>query len=156
MNNIFAYAGRQGAKRVIGRYSPTAKNGIVKDFFKTSVSSCFGGLASVSRWALAVEDYKPREVFMTPVVNEADRDKKCRATRSSLALRQYSMTFLTTNAVVSDSMTADDVPKWNSLSHIDMIFAVEKAFGVKFSIGMPLSEKRRRIDRIDQEERWLE
>ncbi len=36
--------------------------------------------------------------------------------------------------VVSDSMTADDVPKWDSLSHINMIFAVEKAFGVKFSV----------------------
>jgi acyl carrier protein len=33
-----------------------------------------------------------------------------------------------------DDMTADDVAKWDSLSHINMIFAVEKAFGVKFSI----------------------
>jgi acyl carrier protein len=31
-------------------------------------------------------------------------------------------------------MTADDVKKWDSLSHINMIFAVEKAFGIKFSI----------------------
>ena len=71
MNNIFAYAGRQGAKRVVGQYSPTAKNGMVKDFYKN-----FGfvlvseDIASGSRWALAVEDYKPREAFMTPVVNE--------------------------------------------------------------------------------------
>jgi acyl carrier protein len=36
--------------------------------------------------------------------------------------------------VVSDGMTAADVPTWDSLSNINMIIAVEKAFGVKFSI----------------------
>jgi len=35
---------------------------------------------------------------------------------------------------VTQSMTANDVAKWDSLSHINMIYAVEKAFGVKFSI----------------------
>ena len=35
---------------------------------------------------------------------------------------------------VTDEMTADDVPAWDSLSHINMIMAVEKDFGVKFSI----------------------
>ena len=29
-------------------------------------------------------------------------------------------------------MTAQDVPAWDSLSHLNMIVAVEKAFGVKF------------------------
>jgi acyl carrier protein len=36
--------------------------------------------------------------------------------------------------VVSDGMTAADVPAWDSLSNINMIIAVERAFGVKFSI----------------------
>jgi acyl carrier protein len=36
--------------------------------------------------------------------------------------------------VVSEGMTAADVPSWDSLSNINMIIAVEKAFGVKFSI----------------------
>ena len=36
--------------------------------------------------------------------------------------------------VVSDGMTAEDVPAWDSLSHLNMIVAVEKAFGVKFSV----------------------
>jgi len=35
---------------------------------------------------------------------------------------------------VKDTMTADDVVKWDSLSHINMIYAVERAFGVQFSI----------------------
>jgi acyl carrier protein len=36
--------------------------------------------------------------------------------------------------VVSEGMTAANVPSWDSLSNINMIIAVEKAFGVKFSI----------------------
>jgi acyl carrier protein len=36
--------------------------------------------------------------------------------------------------VVREDMTAADVPTWDSLSNINMIIAVEKAFGVKFSI----------------------
>lgn len=36
--------------------------------------------------------------------------------------------------VVTDTLTADDVAKWDLLSHINMIYAVEKVFGVKFSI----------------------
>ena len=35
---------------------------------------------------------------------------------------------------IHDEMTADDVPGWDSLSHINLITAVENAFGVKFSI----------------------
>lgn len=36
--------------------------------------------------------------------------------------------------VVGEGMSAADVPTWDSLSNINMIVAVEKAFGVKFSI----------------------
>jgi acyl carrier protein len=35
--------------------------------------------------------------------------------------------------VVVEGMTAADVPGWDSLSNINMVIAVEKAFGVKFS-----------------------
>lgn len=36
--------------------------------------------------------------------------------------------------VVAEDMTAAEVPTWDSLSNINMIIAVEKTFGVKFSI----------------------
>jgi acyl carrier protein len=36
--------------------------------------------------------------------------------------------------VINEGMTAADVETWDSLSNINMIIAVEKAFGVKFSI----------------------
>jgi acyl carrier protein len=35
---------------------------------------------------------------------------------------------------VTEGMTAAEVPTWDSLSNINMIVAVEKAFGAKFSI----------------------
>ena len=35
--------------------------------------------------------------------------------------------------VVTPSLTASDVPEWDSLSHVRLILAVQKAFGVKFS-----------------------
>jgi acyl carrier protein len=36
--------------------------------------------------------------------------------------------------VVTEGLNADDVATWDSLSNINMIVAVEKAFGAKFSI----------------------
>ena len=36
--------------------------------------------------------------------------------------------------VVTEGMTAAEVPTWDSLTNINMIFAVEKTFGVQFSI----------------------
>ena len=36
--------------------------------------------------------------------------------------------------VISESMTAADVPTWDSLSNMNMIITVDKAFGVNLSI----------------------
>ena len=35
--------------------------------------------------------------------------------------------------VVAPALTADDVDEWDSLSHIRLVLAVEKKFGLKFS-----------------------
>ncbi len=35
--------------------------------------------------------------------------------------------------VLTPGMTADDVDGWDSLSHVRLVLAVSKAFGVKFS-----------------------
>ena len=71
MNNIFSYAARLGAKRVIGQYIPTAKNDMVKGFFKSfGFEKVADGDGGASQWALAVDAYQPRQTFMTPVVNE--------------------------------------------------------------------------------------
>lgn len=34
---------------------------------------------------------------------------------------------------LNDETTADDVEEWDSLSHIQLVVAMEKAFGIKFS-----------------------
>ena len=34
--------------------------------------------------------------------------------------------------VLSDAMTADDVAKWDSLHHINLIATIEQNFGIKF------------------------
>jgi acyl carrier protein len=36
--------------------------------------------------------------------------------------------------VVNERMTADDVSGWDSLTHINMIYSVEKSFSIRFSI----------------------
>ena len=43
--------------------------------------------------------------------------------------------------VLSDETTADDIEEWDSLSHIQLIVAVEKAFHVKFTSKEILSWK---------------
>jgi acyl carrier protein len=37
--------------------------------------------------------------------------------------------------VVQDSITAEDVEGWDSLTHIDLIVALERKFRVKFTTG---------------------
>jgi FkbH-like protein len=71
MNAIFTYAARLGAKRVVGQYIPTKKNEMVKDFFKGfGFEKVADGDGGASKWALAVGAYRPRETFMTSLVNE--------------------------------------------------------------------------------------
>ncbi len=71
MNNIFAYAKRLGAKRVVGHYIPTPKNDMVKGFFESFGFERVGDTAGGgSKWALVVENFRPREIFMTEAINE--------------------------------------------------------------------------------------
>jgi acyl carrier protein len=35
--------------------------------------------------------------------------------------------------VLKDSMTADDIDGWDSLTHINLIVSIEKQFGIKFA-----------------------
>lgn len=41
--------------------------------------------------------------------------------------------------VLKDDTTADDVEEWDSLSHVQLIVAIEKAFGIKFTSNEILS-----------------
>ncbi len=37
------------------------------------------------------------------------------------------------SAEVRDDLTADDVEQWDSLAHVNFIFAVEEEFGIEFT-----------------------
>lgn len=66
MNKIFEYARRVGCDRVIGRYIPSPKNGMVKNFFaqfgfeRVSSDDAEGIL-----WSMRPSDYVEREIFIT-------------------------------------------------------------------------------------------
>lgn len=36
---------------------------------------------------------------------------------------------------LTEETTSDDIEEWDSLEHINLIVAVEKEFGIKFSMG---------------------
>lgn len=38
------------------------------------------------------------------------------------------------NLVLTEEMTSDDVEKWDSLTHMQLITGVEKGFGIKFKL----------------------
>ena len=37
---------------------------------------------------------------------------------------------------VTDSTTADDIEDWDSLEHINLVVAVERRFGIKFTMAV--------------------
>ena len=36
---------------------------------------------------------------------------------------------------LSESTTADDIEKWDSLTNVNLIMAIEKEFGIRFALG---------------------
>lgn len=42
---------------------------------------------------------------------------------------------------VGETTTADDIEEWDSLEHINLVIAVEKRFGIKFTMGEVTSMK---------------
>jgi len=66
MNKIFEYARRVGCDRVIGRYIPSPKNGMVKSFYaQFGFERLSGDDAEGLLWSLKPSDYVEREVYIT-------------------------------------------------------------------------------------------
>jgi FkbH-like protein len=66
MNRVFEHARQLGLRCVSGEYMPTAKNGMVKDFFAqfgfTKMEEAGG-----SRWTLSTEAYQPASTYLKAV-----------------------------------------------------------------------------------------
>jgi acyl carrier protein len=45
----------------------------------------------------------------------------------------FRATFGDESITLAPAMTADDIPAWDSVTHITLIYAIEDEFGVKFS-----------------------
>ena len=66
LNLIAEQAKRFGAKRLVGEYRPTPKNGMVKDHYaRLGFAAIEVGSGGISRAVLELADFSPAEVFMT-------------------------------------------------------------------------------------------
>ncbi len=54
--------------------------------------------------------------------------------------------------VLKRATTADDIDAWDSLSHINLVIAIEMAFGIRFALGelQALKNVGEMIDLIDK------
>ena len=53
--------------------------------------------------------------------------------------RVFKDTFNDEALVLRDEMTSQDIPGWDSVNHINLMFAIESSFGVQF-VGNELAE----------------
>jgi FkbH-like protein len=66
LNDLAATAARRGTKRIVGEFCPTRKNALVKDHYQNlGFSDAGDGL-----WTLEIEDFLPREHFITALNSE--------------------------------------------------------------------------------------
>jgi FkbH-like protein len=78
MNHVAALAKAKGAKRLVGEYIPSAKNGMVKDFyarfgFKLASEVALDG-SPRHEWAIEIDAYAPPATFITEVRIEGAAD----------------------------------------------------------------------------------
>jgi len=64
MNAIFAFAAQNGARQVVGRYLPTAKNRMVEGFYAGFGFTCIDSAAHEAVWAHEVASWRPRAHFI--------------------------------------------------------------------------------------------
>ena len=63
----------------------------------------------------------------------------------------FRMVFNDDDLVLTDSTTAAEVPGWDSLAHVNLMFAIEQEFGLQFP-GNQFSE----FENVGELERYLE
>lgn len=53
--------------------------------------------------------------------------------------RVFKDTFNDESLAIRDDMTSDDIPGWDSVTHINLMFAIESSFGMQF-VGNELAD----------------
>ena len=69
MNEVFEIAARDGSSRVVGRYVPSAKNGMVKGFYQPFGFRSIEESGGETLYALDTRDYVRREVHIRKVAD---------------------------------------------------------------------------------------
>jgi FkbH-like protein len=69
MNHVVALAKQHGAKRLVGEYVPSAKNGMVKEFYRRFGFALVGETAATgaTQWAIDVDAHAPATTFITDI-----------------------------------------------------------------------------------------
>jgi len=71
MNEVFALAREKGLAKVTGSYIPTAKNGMVKEFYARFGFGVVAEENGSTRWSLSTDAYQPLGVLIQPAAREA-------------------------------------------------------------------------------------
>jgi FkbH-like protein len=66
MNHVVDVARSKGARRIVGEYIPTAKNGMVREFFARFGFTMESDEAGRTRWTLDPGVYTPRKTWIAP------------------------------------------------------------------------------------------
>ncbi len=128
LNAIAKQAAREGRALIRGEYIPTAKNGLVKDHYRN-----LGFIESTGEWHLEVPAFVAKETYIAPLEGSSGNWKMT----SAEILAQTNQIFidvLDDPAIHLERRTvAADIPEWNSLSHIQLVVAIEKHFKIQFT-----------------------
>lgn len=70
MNEVFSVAREKGLAKITGTYIPTAKNGMVKDFYSRFGFSQVSEENGATHWSRTADPYQPYSVFIRPAERE--------------------------------------------------------------------------------------
>ena len=115
-----------GCSRIVGAYVPSAKNALVGDLYPHLGFAPAGERDGVARWEYDIA----RSGSIPSDFIRVTEDMRRLAERLSQVFREL---FNDQSLVLTDDMTSDDVPGWDSLAHVNLMFSIEEAFGIEFA-----------------------
>ena len=115
---------KAGVQRLIGEYLPTAKNRMVKDLYPQ-----MGFEQANGKWELDLQQFKE---FQDLYYNE--EPMKHSSEQVLAEVNRILCEVLENDSIeLKNETTANDVKGWDSLSHIELVVAVEKHFKIRFN-----------------------